>query len=79
MKNRVIRRPWFLTAGVVGLALLTTTGCQTWVNGMTLPSGHYLQHPPQFIPEDPQYPLEKELAHQEEDLAAGENGGGGAP
>jgi hypothetical protein len=63
------RWPWLCFAGL-GLALITTAGCQTWVGGMTLPSGHYLQHPPQSFPPDPVFPLERELAHIEEDAAA---------
>jgi hypothetical protein len=45
----------------LGLALTVLTGCQTWTSGMTLPSGHYLQHPPQYFPESPPYPFEREL------------------
>jgi hypothetical protein len=63
------RWQWLGTAGL-GLVLAATAGCQTWVAGMTLPSGHYLQHPPQYIPPDPPFPLERELAHMEEDAAA---------
>jgi hypothetical protein len=59
------------TAGL-GLALLAATGCQTWVAGMTLPSPWYLQHPPQYIPPDPEFPLERELATQEETNLAAE-------
>lgn len=34
---------------------------------MTLPSPHYLeQHPPQYFPEEPDFPLTKELSYQEE-------------
>ena len=52
---------------VVGLVLAGLTGCQTWTykSGMTLPSGHYLQHPPQYIPDTPDFPLTRELASQE--------------
>ncbi len=50
-----------LTVGLMG------TGCQTWIGGMTLPSGHYLEgHNPQYFPEEPQFPLQRELAYQEE-------------
>lgn len=54
--------------GLAGLlwVLGAATGCQTWVAGMTLPSGHYLEHPPQYIPPSPRYPLTRELASQEE-------------
>ena len=36
------------------LALAGLTGCQTWFGGMTLPSGRYLEHYPQYFPPDPQ-------------------------
>jgi len=42
-----MRRWHCLGLAGLGLALVTATGCQTNVAGMTLPSGHYLQHPPQ--------------------------------
>jgi hypothetical protein len=83
------RRAGLLALSAFGLAL--STGCQTWVGGMTLPSGHYLEnHHPQYFPEEPQFPLPRELAYQEEaagllnpqDRAAGRNPApvpGGAP
>jgi len=52
--------------GGLGLALSLLTGCQTWIGGMTLPSGRYLDHVPQYFPADPDFPLTKELASQEE-------------
>ena len=59
--------------GTIGLGLLMTalTGCQTNIAGMTLPSPHYLQHPPQYIPPTPPFPLARELAQME-----GANAGG---
>jgi hypothetical protein len=51
--------------GGLGLALLTLSGCQTWVAGMTLPSPRYLEHPPQYFPPSPPFPLPRELASQE--------------
>lgn len=45
--------------------LLVATGCQTNVAGMTLPSGHYLKHQPQYFPEEPAFPLTRELAAME--------------
>ncbi len=33
--------------------------------GMTLPSGKYVNHPPQYIPPSPAFPLTRELATQE--------------
>jgi hypothetical protein len=57
------RRPWW---GVVALALTlaANSGCQTYFTptGQTLPSPYYLLHPPQFIPESPQFPLAREEA-----------------
>jgi hypothetical protein len=66
---RLIRRARLLTLASVGLSagLTLTTGCQTWMGGMTLPSPHYLEgHPPQYFPQEPQFPLVRELAYQEE-------------
>jgi hypothetical protein len=60
----------------LGLALVT--GCQTWTGGMTLPTGRYLQHPPQYIPESPAYPFTRELASQEA-AAVGQAPAPGAP
>jgi hypothetical protein len=65
MAMRSITRRWRgLAATGLGLALAALAGCQTWVPvpGLTLPSGRYLQHPPQFIPESPPFPLPRELA-----------------
>jgi hypothetical protein len=54
----------------LGLGLGTLSGCQTWVAGMTLPSPHYLEHPPQYFPPSPPYPLPRELATQEATYAS---------
>ena len=56
-------RTQLLLAGV-GLTLAALSGCQAWVPvpGMTLPSPRYLEHPPQYIPESPPFPLPRELA-----------------
>src|SRR5579884_1671341 len=61
---------WWCMAGA-GLTLAALTGCQTWIAGMTLPSGHYLQHPPQFFAPEPPFTLTNELARQEETYGAG--------
>ena len=51
----------------LGVTISFSTGCQTWVSGMTLPTPHYLEkHYPQYFPEEPAFPLPKELAAQEE-------------
>ena len=64
---KTIRRWQCWTVTGLGLALGVVTGCQTWVPGigMTLPSPHYLQHPPQYFPPSPAFPLSRELASQE--------------
>lgn len=51
----------------LGLAMLSSIGCQTWVPGaaLTLPSPHYLEHPPQHFASSPSYPFSRELASQE--------------
>jgi hypothetical protein len=59
-KGRVL---W--AAGLV-LTASMSAGCQTWMAGMTLPSPRYLEHVPQYFPEEPVFPLVKELAYQEE-------------
>jgi hypothetical protein len=72
------RRSGLRSAGL-GFALLALSGCQTWVAGMTLPSGRYLEHPPQYIPPSPPFPLSRELASQETAAAAPLPGGAAAP
>lgn len=56
----------------LGLGLALTAGCQTWVPqaGITLPSPHYLQHYPTYIPPSPQFPLQNELNSLEAAAAA---------
>jgi hypothetical protein len=61
---RSTRWPACCLAGV-GLALAALSGCQTWTSGMTLPSPRYLEHPPQYFPPSPPFPLPRELAAQE--------------
>jgi hypothetical protein len=60
------RRKRHLWATGLVMALSALTGCQTNMAGMTLPSGRYLTHPPQYFPPDPDFPLTRELAYQEE-------------
>jgi hypothetical protein len=66
----ISRRRGVLTASL-GLFLAGLGGCQTYVptTSQTLPSPWYLQHPPQFIPPSPQFPLPRELAHLEDAAA----------
>jgi hypothetical protein len=68
MENMNTTRRWrCLTTAGLGLTLAALAGCQTWVPaaGLTLPSGRYLEHPPQYIPPSPPFPLTRELATQE--------------
>lgn len=79
---KTMRRWQLVCAAGFGLAVALSAGCQTWTysSGMTLPSGRYLQHPPQYIPPSPAFPLQRELATQE--TIAAESGlpvGPGAP
>jgi hypothetical protein len=70
-------RPGGLLA-CLGLGMALLTGCQTWTSGMTLPSGRYLEHPPQYFPPSPEFPLPRELAAQERNAAEALAPGGGA-
>lgn len=64
---QTIRRLRLLSLATLGLSVSLLTGCQTWMGGMTLPSPHYLEgHNPQYFPEEPQFPLTRELAYQQE-------------
>jgi type IV pilus biogenesis protein CpaD/CtpE len=53
---------------LTGLMLGLISGCQGYnpETGMTLPSGYYLRHPPQYFPPSEPYPLPKELRSLEE-------------
>jgi hypothetical protein len=62
---KTLRRWHCLGLAGLGLGLAAATGCQTNVAGMTLPSGHYLQHPPQYFAPSPAFPLQRELAAME--------------
>jgi|SRR5262245_6118947 len=76
------KRAWRLVSVAgLGLGFVALTGCQTNVAGMTLPSGHYLQHPPQYFPPSPPFPLQRELAAMEAQGAAqaGVQGAGQLP
>ena len=70
MRNK---RRWL--ACVAAALGLSTTGCQTNVAGMTLPSPRYLQHYPQYFSPDPAFPLPRELASQEDPEGAARRGG----
>jgi hypothetical protein len=67
------KRRWrWLGVTGLGAALLAPVGCQTYIPGMslTLPSGKYLEHPPQYIRPDDDFPLSRELATMEANNAA---------
>ena len=63
------KRLWL--AGIAAGLGLSATGCQTDFGGMTLPSGRYLMHQPQYFPADPVFPLPRELATQTDPGGAG--------
>lgn len=65
-------------AACVSLGLTGLSGCQTWAGGLTLPTGRYLNHYPQYLSADPAFPLPRELASQEDPDGAARKGGGGA-
>jgi hypothetical protein len=67
---KTTRRWQKLSAAGLLAAASATAGCQTWIAGMTLPSGRYLQHPPQYFAPSPAFPLPRELAAQEAAAAA---------
>lgn len=66
--KRERRWGWLVAAG---LGLAAASGCQTWFPeaGLTLPTGDYLRHQPQYIPPSPDFPLDRELATLEEAIA----------
>ena len=71
------KRRWLgVVAAGLGVAL---TGCQTWFGGMTLPSPAYLQHYPQYFAPDPPFPLQRELASQEDPEGAARRAAGFGP
>jgi hypothetical protein len=69
----MISRRLGLSAAV--LAFAGSFGCQTWFGGLTLPSGHYLEHYPQYFSPDPSHPLPRELASQEDPEGAARRAG----
>ena len=67
MKSKLKRRGWLGALAALGLVVTTVSGCQTYVTnaGLTLPTGHYLEHLPQYFPPSPPFPLPRELAAQQ--------------
>lgn len=71
-----------LAAAVVGAGMAAITalsGCQTYYGGMTLPSPHYLKHPPQYFPPDPSFPLQREVDSMQDPDGALRRGGVAGP
>jgi hypothetical protein len=64
---------------VLGLSVAALSGCQTYlpITGETLPSARYLDHPPQYIPPSPFFPLAREQATLEAQWGAPVPGMGG--
>lgn len=49
--------------GMVTVAILSgATGCQSSINGQTLPSAYYLQDDVQYFPAGPEFKLPREAA-----------------
>jgi hypothetical protein len=69
---------WRTLAGLVFGLALTTTGCQTWLGGMTLPSPDYLKDNPDYIPHQPVFKLPNELSAMQAGQAAAPLQPGGA-
>lgn len=71
----------FAAGAIIGVAALS--GCQTYGNGLTLPSPHYLNHYPTYFPPDPAYPFQRErdgMLDPTGEIRRGVNAGGqGAP
>lgn len=68
--TREPRQRTTIGAGLVGLLLLGSVGCQTYMGGMTLPSAYYLKQKPSYIAPASQFPLPRELAQQQAAYAA---------
>jgi hypothetical protein len=67
VNSKLKRRGWLGGLAALGLALTTVSGCQTYVPnaGLTLPTGWYLEHLPQYFPPSPPFPHSRELATQQ--------------
>ncbi len=49
-----------ILAGVVAVAAVAGTGCQSRLGGVPYPTGYYLKHTPVYFPPDPAFPLQRE-------------------
>jgi hypothetical protein len=67
VNTKLKRYGWRGALAGLGLMAATVSGCQTYVPGagLTLPSGHYLEHLPTYTPPSPFYPNTRELATQQ--------------
>jgi hypothetical protein len=72
----------WLRSWLVGMALLTaisSTGCQIWEGGQTLPSPYYLTDDIQYFAPGPEFKLSREAAAQKAYQADLEAQRGGRP
>ncbi len=58
--RRIFRCAFSLTA--LGIGIASMTGCQSSINGQTLPSPYYLQDDVQYFPAGPEFKLPREAA-----------------
>jgi len=60
------KKPTLKTSAVASLmaafCVCMTTGCQSSINGQTLPSPYYLQDDVQYFPSGPEFKLPREAA-----------------
>ncbi len=79
--RRMIVQPLALSALAAGV--IAGSGCQTYpagLAGLTLPSGQYLKHYPQYFPPEPNFPLQRELdSMQDASLSVQRGNVAGAP
>jgi hypothetical protein len=71
MESTVMTSKRLWLAGIAAALGFSATGCQTNFGGMTLPSPRYLMHQPQYFPDDPTFPLPRELATMTDPAGAG--------
>lgn len=51
-----------LTSAALSAVVVASTGCQSSINGQTLPSAYYLQDDVQYFPAGPEFSLSREAA-----------------
>ncbi len=67
--SRLLRSSCWLCCGCL-LAVTTLSGCQTQINGQTLPSPTYLRDDIQYFPAGPEFQLSNQVRALEEYKAA---------